>query len=146
MVTDPSPLQAALRAELSGWARFDPGTRALYATDASNYRKVPLGVVFPRSADDVAATLAVAREHGVPVTSRGAGTSIAGNACGPGLVIDFARHLNRILDIDPEAGLARVEPGVVLDVLRDAVAPHGLTFGPDPSTHSRCTQIGRAHV
>ncbi|MER2091962.1 MAG: FAD-binding oxidoreductase, partial [Saccharopolyspora rectivirgula] len=142
MVTDPSPLQAALRAELSGWARFDPGTRALYATDASNYRKVPLGVVFPRSADDVAATLAVAREHGVPVTSRGAGTSIAGNACGPGLVIDFARHLNRILDIDPEAGLARVEPGVVLDVLRDAVAPHGLTFGPDPSTHSRCTLGG----
>src|SRR5437016_5216981 len=97
---------AELRAAIEGHARFDPGTRALYATDASNYRQVPVGVVFPRSADDVAATMAVARQHGLPVTSRGAGTSIAGNACGPGLVLDFARHLNRIVDLDPERRLA----------------------------------------
>jgi FAD/FMN-containing dehydrogenase/Fe-S oxidoreductase len=133
---------ADLRAALEGQARFDPGTRALYSTDASNYRQVPVGVVFPRSEDDVAATLAVARQHRVPVTSRGAGTSIAGNACGPGLVLDFSRHLNRIVDLDPERRLATVQPGVVLDSLRSAAAPHGLTFGPDPSTHSRCTLGG----
>ncbi|GAB3290123.1 FAD-binding and (Fe-S)-binding domain-containing protein [Parasphingorhabdus pacifica] len=133
---------ADLRAALDGHARFDPGTRALYATDASNYRQLPTGVVFPRNDSDVAATIAFAREHGLPITSRGAGTSIAGNAVGTGLVIDFARHMNRILDVDPEARTATVQPGVVLDTLRSAAAPHGLTFGPDPSTHSRCTLGG----
>ncbi|GAA0530206.1 lactate dehydrogenase [Saccharopolyspora subtropica] len=140
--TTPADLAAELRAAVSGPARFDPGTRALYSTDASNYRQVPLGVVFPRSEDDVAATVAIARHHGVPITPRGAGTSIAGNACGPGIVLDCARHLNRILDIDPHHRLARVQPGVVLDSLRSAAARHGLTFGPDPSTHSRCTLGG----
>ncbi|GAB2670904.1 FAD-binding and (Fe-S)-binding domain-containing protein [Saccharopolyspora gloriosae] len=139
---EPAEIAAALRGVLDGRARFDPGTRALYSTDASNYRQVPLGVVFPRHADDVAATMAVAREHGVPITGRGAGTSIAGNACGPGLVLDFSRHFNRILDVDPERRLATVEPGVVLDALQAAAKPHGLAFGPDPSTHSRCTLGG----
>ncbi|MER7012637.1 FAD-binding and (Fe-S)-binding domain-containing protein [Saccharopolyspora sp. NPDC000359] len=138
----PADLVTELRAALSGPARFDPGTRALYSTDASNYRQVPTGVVFPRDEDDVAATVDIARRHGVPITTRGAGTSIAGNAIGTGLVLDFARHLNRIVDIDPERRLARVQPGVVLDSLRSAVAGHGLTFGPDPSTHSRCTLGG----
>ena len=133
---------ADLRAALRGQARFDPGTRALYATDASNYRQVPVGVVFPREEADVAATLATAREHGLAVTSRGAGTSIAGNACGPGLVLDFAKHMNQILELDPRARTARVQPGVVLDDLRAAAGQHGLTFGPDPSTHSRCTLGG----
>ena len=133
---------AGLRTAIEGQARFDPGTRALYATDASNYRQVPLGVIFPRNADDVAATMAVARQHQIPVTSRGAGTSIAGNACGPGVVLDFSRHMNQILSLDPERRLATVQPGVVLDSLRAAAAPHGLTFGPDPSTHSRCTLGG----
>ncbi len=131
-----------LRASLDGQARFDPGSRALYATDASNYRRVPTGVVYPRHAGDVAATLAVARENKLSVTSRGAGTSIAGNASGEGLVLDFSRHMNAIEDIDPETRLARVQPGVVLDSLRSAAAPYGLTFGPDPSTHSRCTLGG----
>ncbi|MGW1675801.1 FAD-binding and (Fe-S)-binding domain-containing protein [Saccharopolyspora sp. NPDC002376] len=139
MANPPADLVAELRAALSGPARFDPGTRALYATDASNYRQVPTGVVFPRDEDDVAATVTIARRHGVPITTRGAGTSIAGNAIGTGLVLDFARHLNRIVDIDVDRRLARVQPGVVLDSLRSAVAGHGLTFGPDPSTHSRCT-------
>ena len=133
---------AQLRAAIDGRARFDPGTRALYSTDASNYRRVPVGVVFPRHAADVAATLAIAREHRVPITTRGAGTSIAGNACGDGLVLDFAKHMNRILEIAPESRTARVEPGVVLDQLQAAVRPHGLAFGPDPSTHSRCTLGG----
>jgi FAD/FMN-containing dehydrogenase/Fe-S oxidoreductase len=131
-----------LRAVLEGPVRFDPGTRALYSTDASNYRQVPVGVVFPRTTADVAAAMAVAREHHIPVTSRGAGTSIAGNACGQGLVLDFSRHLNHVLRLDPDQRLATVEPGVILDSLRSAAAPHGLTFGPDPSTHSRCTLGG----
>ncbi|WP_433873517.1 FAD-binding and (Fe-S)-binding domain-containing protein [Saccharopolyspora sp. CA-218241] len=135
-------LAAELRAAVSGPARFDPGTRALYATDASNYRQVPTGVVFPRSTDDVLAAVDIAARHGVAVTSRGAGTSIAGNACGTGIVLDFARHLDRVLEIDPDRRTARVQPGVVLDSLRAAAGEHGLTFGPDPSTHSRCTLGG----
>lgn len=133
---------ADLRAALDGQARFDPGSRALYATDASNYRRMPTGVVYPKHAGDVAATLAVARENKLSVTSRGAGTSIAGNAAGEGLVLDFSRHMNAIEHIDPQSRTARVQPGVVLDSLRSAAAPHGLTFGPDPSTHSRCTLGG----
>ncbi|MEV1044412.1 FAD-binding and (Fe-S)-binding domain-containing protein [Streptomyces sp. NPDC049916] len=110
--------------------------------DASNYRRVPLGVLAPRDAADVAAALAVCREHGVPVVPRGGGTSIAGQATGSGLVLDLTRHLNAVLDVDPAARTAVVGPGVVLDDLRAAAAPHGLTFGPDPSTHSRCTLGG----
>ncbi|WP_432494631.1 FAD-binding and (Fe-S)-binding domain-containing protein [Kineococcus gypseus] len=113
--------------------------RAEYTSDASNYRVVPQVVVFPRSAEDVVAALAVCRELGVPSTSRGAGTSVAGNAVGTGVVLDFSRHLNRVLEVDPEGMTALVEPGVVLDDLQREAAPHGLRFGPDPSTHARCT-------
>ncbi|MEU9286342.1 FAD-binding and (Fe-S)-binding domain-containing protein [Streptomyces sp. NPDC048275] len=110
--------------------------------DASNYRRVPLGVVAPRDADDVAAALSVCRAHGVPVVPRGGGTSIAGQATGTGVVLDFTRHMNRIVALDPDARTAVVQPGVVLDRLQEAAAPHGLRFGPDPSTHSRCTLGG----
>nr|WP_225860507.1 FAD-binding and (Fe-S)-binding domain-containing protein [Streptomyces triticiradicis] len=110
--------------------------------DASNYRRVPLGVVAPRDADDVAAALAVCRAHGVPVVARGGGTSIAGQATGTGVVLDFTRHMNRILALDPETRTAVVQPGAVLDRLQEAAAPHGLRFGPDPSTHGRCTLGG----
>lgn len=110
MANPTADLAAELRAALSGHARFDPGTRALYSTDASNYRQVPTGVVFPRDEDDVAATVAIARRHGVPVTTRGAGTSIAGNAIGTGLVLDFARHLDRVLDVDPDGGWPGCSP------------------------------------
>jgi FAD/FMN-containing dehydrogenase len=113
--------------------------RALYSSDASLYRVVPRAVVRPHSTDELLATLAVAREHGVPLTMRGAGTSIAGNAVGPGIVVDTARHLNRVLAIDPEARTARVQPGVVHAVLQRQALAHGLRFGPDPSTHTRCT-------
>ncbi|WUU43553.1 FAD-binding oxidoreductase [Streptomyces sp. NBC_00659] len=110
--------------------------------DASNYRRVPLGVVAPRDAEDVAAALAVCRAHAVPVVARGGGTSIAGQATGTGVVLDFTRHMNRILALDPDARTAVVQPGAVLDRLQEAAAPHGLRFGPDPSTHSRCTLGG----
>jgi FAD/FMN-containing dehydrogenase/Fe-S oxidoreductase len=116
--------------------------RAEYATDASNYRVVPQVVVEPLDLDDVLATLEVSRATGVPVTSRGGGTSVAGNAIGTGIVIDFARHLNRILEIDPGSRSARVEPGVILAGLQQAAAPHGLRFGPDPSTQARATLGG----
>ncbi|MGW3816493.1 FAD-binding and (Fe-S)-binding domain-containing protein [Streptomyces sp. NPDC005046] len=110
--------------------------------DASNYRRVPLGVVAPRDADDVTAALAVCRAHGVPVVPRGGGTSIAGQATGTGVVLDLTRHMNRIVALDPDARTAVVQPGAVLDRLQEAAAPHGLRFGPDPSTHSRCTLGG----
>lgn len=110
-----------------------------YSTDASLYRVPPAAVVFPRDADDVRRTLQAARELGLPVTARGGGTSVAGNSIGRGIVLDFSRHMNKVLSIDPEAGTAVVQPGVVQTVLQKAAAPHGLRFGPDPSTSSRCT-------
>ncbi|MBC9724917.1 FAD-binding and (Fe-S)-binding domain-containing protein [Streptomyces sp. TRM68367] len=119
-----------------------PGPTGPYAYDASNYRVPPRAVAFPRTADDVVAVLRACRETGIPVTARGGGTSMAGNAVGPGVVLDFSSHMNRILHIDPQAGTARVEAGVVLDALQHAAAAHGLTFGPDPSSHSRCTLGG----
>ncbi|MFG3131261.1 FAD-binding and (Fe-S)-binding domain-containing protein [Streptomyces tendae] len=135
-------LEAALRRAVRGEVGFDTTSRALTTMDASNYRRVPLGVVAPRDADDVAAALEVCREHAVPVVARGGGTSIAGQATGTGVVLDFTRHMNRLVGIDPEARTAVVQPGLVLDRLQDAAAPHGLRFGPDPSTHSRCTLGG----
>ncbi|MFI6985758.1 FAD-binding and (Fe-S)-binding domain-containing protein [Embleya sp. NPDC050154] len=135
-------LEGALRARVRGEVRFDPQARALYSMDASNHRKVPPGVIAPLDAEDVLAALAVCHERGVPVTVRGGGTSIAGQATGNGLVLDLARHLNRIHDVDPATRVAHVEPGVVLDDLRRAAGRYGLTFGPDPSTHSRCTLGG----
>jgi FAD/FMN-containing dehydrogenase len=114
----------------------------MYAADASNYRRVPIGVVAPVDEEDVAAAVAVCHAHDVPLLPRGAGTSIAGQAVNTAVVVDFTRHLNRVLEIDPQARTARVQPGLVLDELRAAAAPHGLTFGPDPSTHNRCTLGG----
>src|SRR3954447_1008732 len=119
--------------------RSDAGTLGMYSSDASLYRIPPLAVVRPRHTDEVAAALAIARETGVPFTSRGAGTSVAGNAVGRGIVLDFSRHLTRVLDVDPGARTAVVEPGTVHAVLQKAVTPHGARFGRDPSTHPRCT-------
>ncbi|MFC7817685.1 MULTISPECIES: FAD-binding and (Fe-S)-binding domain-containing protein [unclassified Streptomyces] len=135
-------LEAALRRAVGGEVGFDVTSRALTTMDASNYRRVPLGVVAPRDADDVAAVLEVCRAHGTPVVARGGGTSIAGQATGTGVVLDFTRHMNRLVTLDPEARTAVVQPGLVLDRLQEAAAPHGLRFGPDPSTHSRCTLGG----
>ena len=135
-------LEAELRGAVRGEVGFDVTSRALATMDASNYRRVPLGVVAPRDAEDVAAALAVCRERGVPVVARGGGTSIAGQATGVGVVLDFTRHMNRLISLDPETRTAVVQPGLVLDRLQEAAAPHGLRFGPDPSTHSRCTLGG----
>ncbi|MER6343620.1 FAD-binding and (Fe-S)-binding domain-containing protein [Streptomyces sp. NPDC001595] len=135
-------LEAGLRAAVRGEVAFGTTARALVTMDASNYRRVPLGVVAPRDADDVAAVLEVCREHAVPVVARGGGTSIAGQATGTGVVLDFTRHMNRLVSLDPEARTAVVQPGLVLDRLQEAAAPHGLRLGPDPSTHSRCTLGG----
>ncbi|MFC4603999.1 FAD-binding and (Fe-S)-binding domain-containing protein [Rhodococcus kronopolitis] len=132
----------ALRTRIAGEVDDDTRRRAEYSSDASNYRVVPTAVVFPRSAEDIAATLDFAREHGLPVTARGAGTSVAGNAVGSGLVLDYSRHLGRILELDPDARTAVVQPGVVLTALQRGAAPHGLRFGPDPSTQDRCTLGG----
>jgi FAD/FMN-containing dehydrogenase/Fe-S oxidoreductase len=135
-------LTAALRA--AGVTEVDTTARrrAEFSSDASLYRVVPAAVVFPRAFDEVEATLSVCRTLGVPLTARGAGTSIAGNAVGTGVVLDFSRHLDRIEHLDPDSRTASVQPGVVLDTLQRAARPHGLRFGPDPSTHSRCTVGG----
>ncbi|ARZ68429.1 dimethylmenaquinone methyltransferase [Streptomyces albireticuli] len=135
-------LAPALRKAVRGDVDFGAAARALVTMDASNYRRVPLGVVAPRDAADVAAALAVCREHGVPVVARGGGTSIAGQATGTGVVLDLARHMDAITALDPDARTAVVQPGVVLDTLRAAAGAYGLTFGPDPSTHGRCTLGG----
>lgn len=135
-------LAAALRSAVAAEVLDDAASLALYSADASNYRHVPAAVVLPRSADDVEAVLGVCREHGVPLTMRGAGTSIAGNALGTGVVLDTSRHFGRILSLDPDAATAVVEPGVIGGHLRAALAPHGLAFAPDPSTITRCTVGG----
>ncbi|MEO8718105.1 MAG: FAD-binding oxidoreductase, partial [Burkholderiales bacterium] len=135
-------LQAALAAALAGEVRFDAGARAAYASDASNYRQVPIGVVLPRSADDVMAALAACRAHGAPVLARGGGTSQCGQGVNVAVVIDCSKYMDRVLSIDAAAHSALVEPGVVCDSLSAAAAGHGLTFGPDPATHSRCTLGG----
>jgi FAD/FMN-containing dehydrogenase/Fe-S oxidoreductase len=121
---------------------FDGATRSVYATDSSNYRQAPLGVVFPLDHDDVAAAMRVCAEYDAPVLARGAGTSLAGQACNVAVVLDMSRHMRRILELDPIGRTARVQPGVVLDDLRRAAEVHGLTFGPDPATHAWCTLGG----
>ncbi len=135
-------LETELRAHLQGEVRFDDGSRALYATDASNYRQVPIGVVVPRTIDDAIETFAVCRRFGAPVLARGGGTSLAGQCCNVAVVLDFSKHLNEIVELDPGKRRARVQPGLVLDDLRDAAEAHGLTFGPDPATHNHCTLGG----
>ncbi len=139
---DSVALEKALRHHLHGDVRFDAGSRALYATDGSSYRQVPIGVVLPRDVNDVIATVALAREFGAPLLCRGGGTSLAGQCCNVAVVLDFSRHMNQILEIDPDRRLARVQPGVVLDNLRNAAEKYHLTFAPDPATHDRCTLGG----
>jgi FAD/FMN-containing dehydrogenase/Fe-S oxidoreductase len=138
-----SSLESDLRGTIEGEVRFTAGDRALYATTGGNYRFLPIGVVIPRTVDDVVAAVAVAREHDAPILPRGGGTSLAGQCVNHAVVIDCSKYLNRVLEIDPDKRLARVEPGVVLDRLRDeAQERFGLTFGPDPSTHDHCTLGG----
>ena len=141
-VVDAAALHQALRRHIRGEVRFDSGSRALYATDGSNYRQVPIGVVLPRDTDDVVAAVSLAREHGAPLLCRGGGTSLAGQCCNVAMVLDFTRYMGHILEVDPQRRTARVQPGVVLDHLRNAAEKHHLTFGPDPASHDRCTLGG----
>jgi FAD/FMN-containing dehydrogenase/Fe-S oxidoreductase len=132
-------LERDLMLAVRGEVRFDRGSRAMYSTDGSNYRQIPIGLVLPLDADDVEAALACCRKHGAPVLPRGAGTSLAGQCCNVAVVFDFTKHMNRILELDYERRIAVVEPGVVLDNLRTKAELQHLTFAPDPSTHNRCT-------
>ena len=139
---DAAGLAAGLRRQVRGEVRFDDGSRALYATDASNYRQVPIGVVLPRDAEDVERTIAACRKYGAPILSRGGGTDLAGSTCNAAVVMDFTKYMNRVVEIDWERKQARVEPGCVLDDLRNAAEARHYTFGPDPATHNRNTLGG----
>ena len=139
---EPELLADELRRRIQGEVRFDSGARAAYSADASNYRQIPIGVVIPRNLDDIAKTLDVCNEHGIPILPRGGGTSQNGQCVNVAVVIDTSKYLNRVLHVDPAARTAVVEPGTVCDTLRDAAEEHALTFGPDPATHSRCTLGG----
>ena len=135
-------LARELRTTIKGEVRFNHGSRAAYSMDASNYRQIPIGIVVPRDEADVITTVSICRKFGAPILSRGGGTSLAGQGCNVAVVLDFSKYLNRILELDPEQRFARVQPGLVLDTLRDAAEKYGLTFAPDPSTHNRCTLGG----
>ena len=139
---DAAALAAALAARVDGEVRFDAGSRGAYATDASNFRQVPIGVVVPRSVDAAVETVAVCREHGAPVLSRGGGTSLAGECCNAAVVIDWSKHCDRLISVDADAKTCVVEPGIVLDVLNRQLEPYGLEYGPEPATHYNCTLGG----
>ena len=132
-------LAEQLRANIRGEVRFDPSSRALYSTDASNYRHIPIGVVIPRDEADVVATVDLCRRFNAPLLSRGAGTSLAGQGCNFAVILDFSKYMNGMGAIDPNTRTVRVQPGIVLDRVRDAAEKFSLTFAPDPATHSRCT-------
>src|SRR2546430_13590809 len=132
-------LEIELKREIRGEVRFDRGSRALYATDASNYRQVPIGLVVPRDAEDVIASVGVCRKYGAPILARGAGTSLAGQCCNVAVVFDFTKYMNRILEIDPDRRFARVRPGLLLDTLAHPAPQHQPTVGPGPPHPSPCT-------
>src|SRR5579864_2673604 len=139
---DRAALMNELQTRIGGEVRFDDGSRALYATDGSNYRQAPIGVVIPRGVEDVVRTVATARQFGAPVLARGGGTSLAGQCCNVAVVMDFSKYLHGVVRIDADKRLGVVQPGCVLDTLRQEAERHHLTFGPDPATHERCTLGG----
>jgi FAD/FMN-containing dehydrogenase len=142
LVSDFTGLEAALRAAVDGEVRFDAGSRGAYATDGSNYRQVPIGVVVPRSVQAGAQAVQVCARFGAPVLSRGGGTSLAGQSTNTAVVIDWSKYCHHLVSVDPDARTCVVEPGIVLDELNRRLADHGLQFGPKPSTHSHCALGG----
>src|SRR6202789_1838688 len=132
-------LEQQLREQIRGEVRFDPASKALYATYASNYRHIPIGVVIPRDEADVIATVDLCRRFNAPILSRGAGTSLAGQGCNFAIILDFSKYMNGMGEINPATKTVHVQPGIVLDRVRDAAEKFNLTFAPDPATHSRCT-------
>lgn len=139
---DARALEADLGRAVRGQVRFDAGAKGIYATSGSVYRQVPIGVVVPRDVEDVVKTVEICRAHGAPLLPRGGGTSLAGQCCNIAVVVDFSKYLRGVLELDPDLRLARVQPGTVLDTLRDAAEVHQLTFAPDPATHRYCTLGG----
>jgi FAD/FMN-containing dehydrogenase/Fe-S oxidoreductase len=131
-------LEAELRGKVQGEVRFDAGSRAIYATDASNYRQIPIGVVIPKSVEDVVQTMAACRKFGVPILSRAGGTSLAGQCCNVAVVVDWSKYLNNILEINPAQRFARMQPGTICDDVVDAARPYNLTYAPNPATHNHC--------
>src|SRR3954453_21251190 len=142
LTLDVATIEKELRQGIQGEVRFGDGDRGMYASDAGNYRMVPIGVVLPKDADDVMHVLAVCRRHGAPIVARGGGTGIPGQTGNVAVLLDFSKYMNRIVEMNPDQKYARVQPGIVLDELRNAAGKHGLTFGPDPATHSRNTLGG----
>jgi FAD/FMN-containing dehydrogenase/Fe-S oxidoreductase len=136
---DAGELQRRLRARVDGEVRFDDGSRAAYSTDGSNFRQVPIGVVVPRSVDAAAETVAVCREVGAPIVSRGGGTSLAGQCTNTAVVIDWTKFVNKVVSVSPDESTCVVEPGIVLDVLNAQLGEYGLRYGPEPATHPNCT-------
>src|SRR5947209_17139317 len=136
---DVRSLEQDLRDTVEGEVRFDTASRALYATDASNFRQPPIGVVIPKSVDDVVATHAACRRHRAPILARGCGTSLSGEAVNYAVVMDFSKYLHHIGEIDTARRTVDVEPGAINEQVNLATGPHGLLFGPDPSTHKYCT-------
>ncbi len=139
---DVDGLAHELKSSIKGEVRFDAGSRALYSMDASNYRQVPIGVVIPKHAQDIIDTLEIARKYGAPIVARGGGTSIPGQSCNVALMLDFSKYMSALIEIDASKRIARVQPGIVYDTLKDAAELQGLTFGPNPATHDRCTLGG----
>src|SRR3990172_3557960 len=135
-------LATDLARAVKGEVRFDPYAHLLYSTDASTYQIEPIGVVIPRDRDDVAAVMEITARHRVPVLARGGGSSLAGQAVGAAVVVDFSKYMRRILEINPEERWVRAEPGVVCDALNAALKPHGLMYGPDPASSNRATVGG----
>ena len=136
---DRRELAADLRAAIEGDVRFDTASRALYATDASNYRQPPIGVVLPRTLDDVVSVHRICRDHGAPITPRGCGTSLSGETVNVAVILDCSKYLTGIGEVDPERRLVSVEPGAINEHVNRKAGRHGLVFGPDPSTHAYCT-------
>src|SRR5579871_3688805 len=131
-------LQRELEKNVEGEVRFDSASKAIYATDASNYQQVPIGVVIPRSKQDVIETVAVCRQFQAPLLSRAGGTSLAGQCCNTAVVIDWSKYLNHIIELNVSDRFARVEPGTICDDVVKAAKPHNLTYAPDPATHDHC--------
>src|SRR5579872_4400727 len=135
---DAAGLEAELRSALEGEVRFDAGSRAAYTVDGSNYRQAPIGVVIPKSVEDVERTVGACRKFGAPVLSRAGGTSLAGQCCNVAVVIDWSKYLNRVVELNVAERFARVEPGTICDAVVNAGKPYDLTYAPDPATHDHC--------
>jgi FAD/FMN-containing dehydrogenase len=137
---DAKALEKELQSLIKGEVRFDDGTKALYATDASNYRQIPIGVVLPKTEDDIINTVSICRKYHAPILSRGGGTSLTGACCNVAVVMDMTKYYKKVLHIDKEKKTVLVQPGIVLDEMRGTTARQAnLTFGPDPATHSHCS-------